>query len=148
MKQKDEKKYLEEPNDHFKYGLDNRRTLLESTIYRNNDMAGNYDNIEPHRHLVTIQVKDKPGKFVKFVRLFHCIARKTLDDGKKRSGHCATIQKENVIILDCVKGGNDDTFSVSNSDISNSSLKDVENGALQAELESYMCDIICKEIHT
>lgn len=147
MKQKDEKKYLDESNDHFNYGLDNRR-IIESAIYKNNDIATNYDNIEPHRHLVTIQVKDKPGRFVKFVRLFHCIARKTLDDGKKRTGYCATIQNENVIILDCVKSGKDDTYSVTNSDISNSSLKDVENGALQAELENYMCDIICNEIGT
>lgn len=111
----------------------------------NNGETTNYNNIQPHTRLVTVQVTNKPGKFVKFIQLFHCIAKKTIDDGKKISGYCATTHNENVIILDCVKTAKDDAFSITNSDISNSSLKDVENADLQAELDSYMCDIHGKE---
>lgn len=142
MKQKDERQFIDEA---FYNNHDSRNMLLDSGLQRNKDTSLNYDNIEPHRHLVAIQVRNKPEKFGKFVRLFHCIAGKTMDDGKKIPGYCATIHNENVIILDCVKNGKDDAYSVANSDISNSSLRDVENGALQAELDIYMCDILSNE---
>lgn len=68
--------------------------------------------------------------------MFHCIAKRTLDDSKKFSGN----RNNRNVIVDYAKGTKDNA-SITNSDISNSSLKDIENGALEDELAAYMYEM-------
>lgn len=94
-----------------------------------------FDTIHPNTRLVTVHiVTNRPSKFVKFLQMFHCIAKRTLDDSKKFS------RNNSNVIVDYAKRTKDNA-SITNSDISNSSLKDIENGALEDELAAYMYEM-------
>lgn len=82
------------------------------------------------------------SKTARFFSLFRCIAKKTLDDKTIKpydspiSEHCES-----------EKGGNElnDRLNLSSYDVSNSSLRDIEHGALEDELTIYMKEIQRRE---
>ncbi|KAJ8937368.1 hypothetical protein NQ314_011914 [Rhamnusium bicolor] len=93
-----------------------------------------------------------PTRLSKFLQFFQCIAKRTLDDSKRLSSYYSTpIKEPNIVELEKT-----DTFSDSGKFarcenlhkpcISNSSLKDIETGAIEDELTAYMKEIRRREL--
>lgn len=82
-----------------------------------------------------------PHRQNKFWRFFRCVAKPNLD---KRHSFGSPIRDPSVL-LELEKNNKIDSLSMSLCEISNSSLKDVENMALEDELTSYMKEIKRRE---
>lgn len=82
------------------------------------------------------------SRAARFMNLFRCIAKKTFDD-KKLQPFDSPISEQS----EPEKVGRElnDRFNQSSYDVSNSSLRDIENGALEDELTIYMKEIQRRE---
>ncbi|KAI4459617.1 homeobox-like domain superfamily [Holotrichia oblita] len=100
-----------------------------------------YENIQPNTKLVAVHVTSlPPTKLNKFLQLFQCLAKKTLDDSNKRLSNyyspSPTFQNgdtKSVIELEHTPS-RFDSNSLTSGEISNSSLKNVDRALLEEEL--------------
>lgn len=76
----------------------------------------------------------------RFLRAFRCLAKKTLDEGIQ-SKYSSPAKADPVI--DC---GIQESYCMVPCNVSSSSLKDVEQGALEDELTAYMKEIQNREL--
>ncbi|KAJ8978004.1 hypothetical protein NQ317_004549 [Molorchus minor] len=101
---------------------------------------------------ISVQMKDAtPTTITRFLQFFHCIAKRTLDDSKRLSSyHSTPVREPNILELD--KTARYDVGRFHRCDdlhkpyISNSSLRDIETGAIEDELTSYMKEIRRREL--
>jgi hypothetical protein len=105
----------------------------------------------PSTKFISIQINpsEPPRKMNKFWQYFECIARRTFDDGKRLSAYYASPVKEPNILLELeTSPKRTPTRCTSPCEISNSSLKDVENGAIEDELTTYMKEVKRREYYS
>lgn len=89
-----------------------------------------------------------PHKLSRFWQYFECLAKKTFDDSKRLSAYYSSPVKEPSILLELETSPKRAPRCTSPCDISNSSLKDVENGAIEDELTTYMKEVKRREIYS
>ncbi|KAJ8936912.1 hypothetical protein NQ318_010939, partial [Aromia moschata] len=88
----------------------------------------------------------------RFLQFFHCVAKRTLDDGKRLSSYYSTpLREPNIPELERAsktieKGESAGRGRFHSSCISNSSLRDIEMGAIEDELTAYMKEIRKREL--
>ncbi|CAH2008388.1 unnamed protein product [Acanthoscelides obtectus] len=84
------------------------------------------------------------------MRLFRCISSRTFDDNKhKSSSYCysTAVREPNIFELQkTLKGSFRRSGSYQRSCISNSSLRDIETGAIEDELTIYMNELKNREL--
>lgn len=111
-----------------------------------------YENIQPGTKLVAVHVSSVPQtRFTQFMQFFHCIARKTIDDGKRLTTtyYTPSNSKEKssttvpTVSVDAVaqQTNKAETFSITSGEISNSSLKNVDTSSLEDELRGYIFEV-------
>ncbi|VEN43533.1 unnamed protein product, partial [Callosobruchus maculatus] len=102
---------------------------------------------------LSIQLGSSPTRLGKFMRLFRCIAYRTFDDNKRlSSSYCysSAVKEPNIFelqrTLDSSKGSFKRSESYQRPCISNSSLRDIETGAIEDELTIYMNELKHREL--
>lgn len=80
----------------------------------------------------------------RFLRAFRCFAKRTLDDKLQSSNYPSPVIEGHITkdISDKI----DESYCMVSCNVSNSSLKDIENGALEDELTTYMREIHNREL--
>nr|XP_023023960.1 uncharacterized protein LOC111512097 [Leptinotarsa decemlineata] len=92
--------------------------------------------------------------FMKFLQFFQCIAKKTLDDSKRLSSYCSSpVKEQEVIDIEKTDESTEKEIvercnEIHKPCISNSSLKDIETGAIEDELTTYMKEIRRREYYS
>ncbi|KRT84914.1 G protein-coupled receptor, partial [Oryctes borbonicus] len=104
-----------------------------------------FENIQPGTRLVAVHVSSlPPTKLNKFLRFFRCIAKKTLlDENRRLSSYYMTsispANKGDKSTIELESSPNKyDSYSFTSGEISNSSLKKVDQALLQDELAIYI----------
>lgn len=105
-------------------------TNHHSLLNRMDSNIENQTNYSPYRK------NSLRKKTNRFLQVFRCLAKKTLDDGIQ-SRFSSPVREEKTIDYE-----NRESYCMVPCNVSNSSLKDIEQGALEDELTAYM-----KEIH-
>ncbi|XP_044261929.1 pyrokinin-1 receptor-like [Tribolium madens] len=90
-----------------------------------------------------------PHTLGKFWQYFECLAKRTFDDSKRLSAYYSSPVKEPSIFMELkTSPKKNQGRCTSPCEISNSSLKDVENGAIEDELTTYMKEVKRREIYS
>lgn len=128
--------------------MDFHRQSAQSTWYCKDRCLANSSICHPspssdanHVKHITVYVKNSEPRF-NFWHLFRCITRQSLQNGSFR--HSPT-REPSIILLELEQNNKVDDLSMSICDISNCSLKDIENMALEDELTTYMKEIKNRE---
>lgn len=120
-------------------------TITDSTIGTGKQQC--HQQLHPmiaDRRTSALSYQNRGSRTSRFLRIFQCIAKKTLDDKKVQSVE-SPVNSEPQPPYEYRKPDVKEIFNMSPYNVSNSSLRDIENGALEDELTIYMKEIQRRE---
>ncbi|KAJ3641670.1 hypothetical protein Zmor_028154 [Zophobas morio] len=129
----------------FRAGIEEETLQSPSWTKDIHDMSKSADSTPNKFISIHINPTTPPRRLSKFWQYFECIARRTFDDGKRLSAYYSSPVKEPSILLELDTTPKKSQSCSSPCDISNSSLKDVESGAIEDELTTYMKEVRRRE---